>query len=153
MGWLAIVSGGYVAYSMGANNVGDAVGPIASLDIFPPILLLALGGGAIAGGAITYGKRVAETVGKGITTLDVRGAFVAQTASAFGIHLFSVWGIPVSTSSTIVGAVVGVGLVKGARAISKKTIFTILIGWMLTPCLAAFTSFTAYRLITRAFLS
>jgi inorganic phosphate transporter, PiT family len=153
MGGLAIVSGGYVAYSMGANNVGDAVGPIASLDIFPPILLLALGGGAIAGGAITYGRRVAETVGKGITTLDVRGAFVAQAASAAGIHLFSVWGIPVSTSSAIVGAVVGVGLVKGARAISKKTIFTILIGWMLTPCLAAFTSFTAYRLITRAFLS
>ena len=105
------------------------------------------GGGAIAGGAITYGRRVAETVGKGITPLDVRGAFVAQTASAAGIHLFSVWGIPVSTSSAIVGAVVGIGLVKGGRAISKKTILIIMTGWVLTPCLAAATSFSIYALL------
>ncbi len=150
MGWLAIVSGCYVAYSMGANNAGNAVGPISSLGLFPPIMLLALGGGAIAAGAVTYGRKVADTVGKGITTLDIRGAFVAQTASAAGMHLFSIWGIPVSTSSAIVGAVVGVGLVKGARAISTKTIFIILIGWVLTPCLAAVTSFTVYRLIAGA---
>ncbi len=150
MAWLAILSGCYVAYSMGANNAGNAVGPISSLGLFPPVLLLALGGGAIAAGAVTYGRKVADTVGKGITTLDVRGAFVAQTASAAGMHLFSIWGIPVSTSSAIVGAVVGVGLVKGARAISKKTILTILIGWVLTPCLAAVTSFSVYRLIAGA---
>ncbi len=147
MGWLAILSGCYVAYSMGANNAGNAVGSISSLGLFPPIMLLALGGGAIAAGAVTYGRKVADTVGKGITPLDVRGAFVAQTASAAGMHLFSIWGIPVSTSSAIVGAVVGVGLVKGARAISKKTIITILIGWVLTPCLAAVTSFTVYQLL------
>ncbi len=147
MGWLAILSGCYVAYSMGANNAGNAVGPISSLGLFPPIWLLALGGGAIAAGAITYGRKVADTVGKGITPLDVRGAFVAQTASAAGMHLFSLWGIPVSTSSAIVGAVVGVGLVKGARTISKKTLITILVGWVLTPCLAAVTSFTVYRLL------
>ncbi len=147
MGWLAILSGCYVAYSMGANNAGNAVGPISSLGLFPPIWLLALGGGAIAAGAITYGRKVADTVGKGITPLDVRGAFVAQTASAAGMHLFSLWGIPVSTSSAIVGAVVGVGLVKGARTISKKTLITILVGWVLTPCLAAVTSFSVYRLL------
>ena len=150
MGWLAILSGCYVAYSMGANNAGNAVGSISSLGLFPPILLLALGGGAIAAGAITYGQKVADTVGKGITPLDIRGAFVAQTASAAGMHLFSIWGIPVSTSSAIVGAVVGVGLVKGARTISRKTILTILIGWVLTPCLAAVTAFTVYRLISGA---
>ena len=151
MGWLAILSGCYVAYSMGANNAGNAVGPISSLGLFPSIWLLALGGGAIAAGAITYGRKVADTVGKGITPLDVRGAFVAQTASAAGMHLFSLWGIPVSTSSAIVGAVVGVGLVKGARTISRKTILTILIGWVLTPCLAAVTSFSAYLLLSAVF--
>ncbi len=148
MGWLAILSGCYVAYSMGANNAGNAVGPISGLGLFPSIWLLALGGGAIAAGAITYGRKVADTVGKGITPLDVRGAFVAQTASAAGMHLFSMWGIPVSTSSAIVGAVVGVGLVKGARTISQKTILTILIGWVLTPCLAAVTSFSVYLLLS-----
>ena len=114
-------------------------------------MLLAVGGGAIALGAVTYGRNVANTVGKEITPLDVRGAFVAQMASAAGMHLFSVWGIPVSTSSAIVGAVVGVGLVKGARTISKKTVVTILVGWVLTPCLAATASYIVYRLLTTMF--
>ena len=65
-------------------------------------------------------KKVADTVGKGITPLDIPGAFVAQISSAFGMHFFSLLGIPVSTSSAIVGAVVGVGFVKGMKAISKK---------------------------------
>ncbi len=151
IGWLAILSGCYVAYSMGANNAGNAVGPIANLGIIHPTVLLAIGGVAIAVGAITYGRRVADTVGKGITPLDIPGALVAQIASAFGMHLFSIYGIPVSTSSAIVGAVVGVGLVKGARSISQKTIWTILIGWVLTPSLAAFSAYTIYNLLNLFF--
>ncbi len=146
-GWLAIVSSCYVAYSMGANNAGNAVGPIANLGIVDPNLLLLTGGLSIAVGAATYGRKVADTVGKGITPLDIPGAFVAQISSAFGMHLFSMLGIPVSTSSAIVGAVVGVGLVKGVRAISKRVIFTILIGWVLTPTLAATASFVLYKVI------
>ncbi len=146
-GWLAIVSACYVAYSMGANNAGNAVGPIANLGIFPPKLLLFIGGVSIAVGAITFGKKVADTVGKGITPLDIPAAFVAQVSSAFGLHLFSLFGIPVSTSAAIVGAVVGVGLVKGASAISKKTIVTILVGWILTPTLAGSFSFLLYKLV------
>jgi PiT family inorganic phosphate transporter len=145
LGKLALLSACYVAYSMGANNAGNAVGPIANLGIVHPKLLLLLGGVAISLGAITYGKKVADTVGKGITPLDIPGAFIAQFASAFGMHLFSMLGIPVSTSSAIVGAVVGVGLVKGARSISRKTIFTILAGWVLTPACAAGTSYLAYK--------
>ncbi|MEN8259944.1 MAG: inorganic phosphate transporter [Pseudomonadota bacterium] len=150
-GWLAILSACYVAYSMGANNAGNAVGPVANLNIFPPRVLLFIGGFSIAVGAFTYGKKVADTVGKGITPLDIPSAFVAQISSAFGMHLFSMFGIPVSTSSAIVGAVVGVGLVKGANAISKKTILTILIGWVLTPTLAAGTSFLFYKLMKSVF--
>jgi len=146
-GWLAIVSSCYVAYSMGANNAGNAVGPIANLGVVDPNLLLLIGGLSIAAGAVTYGRKVADTIGKGITPLDIPGAFVAQVSSAFGMHLFSMLGIPVSTSSAIVGAVVGVGLVKGVRAISKRVIFTILIGWVLTPTLAATSSFILYKVI------
>jgi PiT family inorganic phosphate transporter len=62
------------------------------------------------------------------------------------------FGIPVSTSSAIVGAVVGVGLVRGAKAISKKTLFTILGGWVLTPMLSATTAFLIYRGIEMLFL-
>ncbi len=147
LGWLAIMSASYVAYSMGANNAGNAVGPVANLNIFPPKVLLLIGGVSIAVGAFTYGRKVADTVGKGITPLDIPSAFVAQISSAFGMHLFSMLGIPVSTSSAIVGAVVGVGLVKGAKAISKKTILTILIGWVLTPTLACLASYGLYVLI------
>jgi PiT family inorganic phosphate transporter len=146
-GYLAIISACYVAYSMGANNAGNAVGPVANLNIFPPQLLLFIGGISMAVGAWTYGQKVADTIGKGITPLDIPGAFVAQISSAFGMHLFSMFGIPVSTSSAIVGAVVGVGLVKGARAISRKTILTILIGWVLTPTLAGSFSFMLYKVI------
>jgi len=146
-GYLAIISACYVAYSMGANNAGNAVGPVANLNIFPPKVLLFIGGVSIAVGAWTYGQKVAYTVGKGITPLDIPGAFVAQISSAFGMHLFSMFGIPVSTSSAIVGAVVGVGLVKGARGISLKTILTILIGWALTPILAGTVSYLLYKVI------
>jgi PiT family inorganic phosphate transporter len=153
MGWLAIGSACYVAFSMGANNAGNAVGPIANLGIVHPKLLLLMGGLSIAIGAATYGRKVADTVGKGITPLDIPGAFVAQISSAFGMHLFSLLGIPVSTSSAIVGAVVGVGLVKGVKAISRKTIVTILLGWLLTPTFAALSAYLLYRLIKALFLS
>ena len=151
MGWLAIGSSCYVAFSMGANNAGNAVGPIANLGVLHPKLLLLMGGLSIAVGAATYGKKVADTVGKGITPLDIPGAFVAQISSAFGMHFFSLIGIPVSTSSAIVGAVVGVGLVQGMKAISKKTIMTIFLGWLLTPTFAAASSFLLYKLIKSIF--
>ncbi len=148
LGRLVILSACYVAYSMGANNAGNAVGPIANLGIIHPMILLCIGGIAIGVGAATYGKKVADTVGKGITPLDVQGAFVAQISSALGMHFYSMLGIPVSTSSAIVGAVMGVGLVKGAKAINKKTLLTIFVGWVLTPGLAASVSFLIFKVIT-----
>jgi len=145
LGRLAILSACYVAYAMGANNAGNAVGPIANLGVIHPKILLGIAGLAIVIGAATYGRRVADTVGKGITPLDVQGAFVAQFSSAIGMHFFSILGIPVSTSSAIIGAVVGVGLIKGTGAISRKTLLTILSGWVLTPTLAAATAFLVYQ--------
>lgn len=148
MGRLAILSACYTAYALGANHAGTAVGPIGNLGIFPPKILLFMGGLSIAFGAATYGKKVAHTVGTGITPLDISGAFIAQISSAFGLHLFSMLGIPVSTSSAIVGAVVGVGLVKGAKAISTKIVLTILIGWILTPTMAAVTAYFLFKAVT-----
>lgn len=147
LGWLTLLSACYVAYAMGANNAGNAVGPIANLEIIHPRVLVAIGGGALAIGAITYGHKVADTIGKDITPLDFSGAFAAQISSAFGIHLFSIWGIPLSSSAAIVGAVAGVGLVKGVRSMRSKTILTIMVGWVLVPCFAGISSFLLYRVI------
>jgi PiT family inorganic phosphate transporter len=148
IGWLTILSGCYVAFSMGANNVGSAVGPVANLRIIHPVILLGIGGIAIALGAITYGEKVAVTVGKGIIPLDISGAFASQISCAVGIHIFSIFGMPISTSAAIVGAVLGTGLSRGTMAISKKTVLTIFVGWILTPFLSASSSFLMYKALS-----
>jgi PiT family inorganic phosphate transporter len=145
---LMVASVAYVAYSLGANNVGSAIGPIASLEVLGPRWLTLLGGASLAVGALTFGHGVTETVGRSITPLDVPGAFAAQVSAAFGIHLFSLLGIPVSTSQAIVGAVLGVGLVYGARTVSRRKLLEIAVGWVLTPTLAGTVSFVVYKLIS-----
>ena len=115
---LLIGSACYIAFSLGANDVGNSVGPIANLGI-PFIWLALLGGIALALGAVMFGHRVVETVGGGITPLDPLSAFAAQLSAALAVHFFSRLGIPVSTSQSVVGAVVGVGLVKGISAVKN----------------------------------
>ena len=142
-----LISAAYVSYSLGANDVGNAIGPL--LNRFPDKgpQLAALGGVAMAAGALTYGHRVTDTVGKSITPLDYSGALAAQLSAAFGVHLFSMLGIPVSTSQAIVGGVIGVGLTKGVRAVSQRKIATIFVGWILTPTCAAIFAAVMYRLL------
>ncbi len=150
LGFLVLASACYVSYSLGANDVGNAIGPL--LNKFPGqgVYLALLGGGAMAIGALTFGGRVTDTVGKSITPLDYGGALAAQLSAAFGVHVFSMLGIPVSTSQAIVGAVIGVGLTKGARAVSRKKIGTIVVGWVVTPCCAAIFAALIYRLLAWA---
>jgi PiT family inorganic phosphate transporter len=147
MGIAVLASAAYVSYSLGANDVGNAIGPL--LNRFPDKgpHLAALGGIAMAAGALTFGERVTATVGKSITPLDYSGALAAQLSAAVGVHLFSILGIPVSTSQAIVGGVIGVGLTKGAQAVSTQKIATIFIGWILTPLCAALFAAVLYRLL------
>lgn len=142
-----LLSAAYVSYSLGANDVGNAIGPL--LNRFPDKgpYLAALGGVAMAVGALTFGQRVTDTVGKSITPLDYSGALAAQLSAAFGVHVFSMLGIPVSTSQAVVGGVIGVGLTKGAQAVSTRKISTIFLGWVVTPVCAAIFAALAYRLL------
>ena len=146
IGGLMTVSACYVAYSLGANNVGNAMGPASELGLLPVRVLALIGGLAICVGMITFGRGVADTIGKSITPLNPLGAFSAQLAAGFGIHVFSMIGIPVSTSHSIVGAVVGVGLVKGTRAVSKGKLVHIAAGWVVVPGAAGLLSYGIYRL-------
>ena len=145
---LLLVSSAYVAFTMGASNAGKAVGPIANLDIginerFLPIL----GGVAIVIGILSFGRRVANTIGSGIVRLDPLTAGCAQTAAAVAIHTFTLIGIPVSTSQAVVGAVIGVGLVKGMRTVSGRRVGKISLGWVATPTASALFAFLTYRLV------
>ena len=144
---LVVLAACYVSFSLGANDVGNAIGPL--LNRFPGqgAWLALLGGGAMAVGALTFGRRVTETVGKSITPLDLAGAFAAQASAAFGVHFFSMLGIPVSTSQAVVGAVIGVGLTKGFGVVSGGTIAGIVSGWILAPSCAAVFSCFLYRLL------
>lgn len=146
---LVIGSACYVSYSLGANDVGNAIGPL--LVKFPDhgSRLALMGGVAMAIGALTIGRRVTDTVGKSITRLDLTGALAAQTAAAMGVHIFSVLGIPVSTSQAIVGAVIGVGLTKGTQAVSTRKILEIAGGCIAAPLLAAITAALVYSIGNR----
>ncbi|MEW5694108.1 MAG: inorganic phosphate transporter [Candidatus Hydrogenedentota bacterium] len=145
--FLVILSACYVAYSLGANDVGNAIGPLLNKYPEKGLALATMGGIALAVGGLTFGKRVTETVGKNITPLDLPTAFSAQMAAAFGVHLFSIIGVPVSTSQSIVGAVIGVGLYKGIKTVSAKKIMIILIGWVAAPSFAAFFAAIVYRIL------
>lgn len=143
---LLVISAAYVAFALGANDVGNAMGPIANLGVQPGWLGL-LGGVALAAGALMFGRRVTETVANGITKLDVVSAFSAQLAAAFAVHFFSILGIPVSTSQSVVGAVIGVGLYHGVRTVKARRIGGIVIGWVVTPTSAGVFSFGLYRFL------
>lgn len=148
LGISVIVSAAYVSYSLGANDVGNAIGPLLSKYPDKGLWLALLGGVAMAVGAYTFGSRVTDTVGKSITALDYSGALSAQLSAAFGVHMFSMMGIPVSTSQAVVGGVIGVGLTKGARAVSARRISTIFLGWVITPVCAAVFAAVLYRLVS-----
>ncbi len=144
---LVVVSAAYVSYSLGANDVGNAIGPLLAKYPDKGLGLALMGGIAMAVGAFTFGSRVTDTVGKSITALDYGGALSAQFAAAFGVHVFSMLGIPVSTSQAVVGGVIGVGLTKGMRAVSMKKIKTIFAGWVVTPLCAAVFAALLYRIL------
>ena len=147
-----IASAAYVSYSLGANDVGNAIGPLLNKYPDKGFYLAILGGVAMAAGALTFGERVTQTVGRSITPLDYSGALAAQLSAAFGVHVFSMLGIPVSTSQAVVGAVVGIGLTKGTKAVRKKKIITIFTGWVATPlCAALFAALITDCLIRYCF--
>ncbi len=148
---LVLASAAYAAYSLGANNLGNAVGPIMALEahVVDTTVLTVLGAVSIAAGAMLFGKGVAETVGKSIIPLDLPGALAVQVSAGFGLHLFSMLGVPVSTSQAVVGALLGIGLYQGVKTLSKRKLAEVVIGWVATPTAAGVVSYGIYWLITR----
>jgi PiT family inorganic phosphate transporter len=145
---LIILSGCYVAYSWGANDVANATGVIVGAGILTPHISVIIGGLAIVLGIITWGYKVIETIGSEITNLLPIMAFSAQLASAINVHIYTVFGIPVSTSHSIVGAIFGVGLVRGVRVLNLKIMREIIICWIATPFISGIISFLVLKIIT-----
>jgi len=148
MATLIIVSGCYVAYTWGANDVANATGVMVGAGILKPHISVMLGGAAIVLGIMTWGYKVIETIGTQITRLLPIMAFSAQLASAINVHIYTIFGIPVSTSHSIVGAIFGVGLVRGVRVLNIRIIREIVICWLATPFISGIISFLVLKGIT-----
>ena len=144
---LITLSGCYVAYSWGANDVANSTGVLAGAGILSPKVCVIIGGVAILVGVMTWGYKVMETIGSGITNLVPIMAFSAELASAINVHIYTICGIPVSTSHSIVGAVVGVGMVKGLRVINLRIMREIVICWLVTPGASGLISFLGLKLV------
>jgi len=142
---LIIASGCYVAYTWGANDVANAVGVIVGAGILSPHVSIILGGAAIVLGIVTWGYKVIETIGSEITHLVPIMAFAAQLASAINVHIYTVFGIPVSTSHSIVGAIFGVGLVRGVRVVNVRIMREIILCWLATPFISGAISFLVLK--------
>jgi len=145
MSTLVIGSGCYVAYSWGANDVANASGVIVGANILNPNISVIIGGIAIVIGIVTWGYKVIETIGSEITNLLPIMAFSAQLASAINVHIYTVFGIPVSTSHSIVGAIFGVGLVKGVKMLNVRIMKEIATCWLATPFVSGIINFIVLR--------
>lgn len=132
-----ICCGAYGAYALGANNVANVSSFLAAgTDLSPRMAVLA-GSLMIALGVLTYSKRVMMTVGRGITPLDGFSALVVVLAQSVTVHLYAEVGVPVSSSQAVVGAVLGIGLVKGMQIIRGRVLLKVAVGWLATPFIAA----------------
>jgi len=143
-----ILAGSYGAYALGANNVANVTGAFVGPDMLSPFAACLIGSLAIALGVVTYSRNVMMTVGKKLVKLDAYTAFVAILAEAITVHVYAKIGVPVSTSQAIVGAVLGIGLLKGVRTIDKKTLWRILFGWTGAPAISAGMAFLLYLLFS-----
>ncbi len=133
-----------MAFAHGSNDVANAIGPLAAVASIVshngeiaaksplPIWILLLGGVGIVIGLATYGHRVIATIGKKITELTPSRGFAAELAAGTTVVIASSTGLPISTTHTLVGAVLGVGLARGIAALDLGVLRTIVLSWIVT---------------------
>jgi len=140
---LMIVTACGMAFAHGSNDVANAIGPLAAVISVAnsgvveaksslPLWVLLIGGAGIVAGLATFGVHVISTVGKKITQLTPSRGFAAELAAATTIVIASGTGIPVSTTHTLVGAVLGVGIARGIEAIDLRVVGRIFVSWVVT---------------------
>jgi len=143
-GVLMMITACAMAFAHGSNDVANAIGPLAAVISIVnsggelaqksplPIWVLLLGAVGIVIGLITYGHKVIATVGTGITELTPSRGFAATLAAATTVVIASGTGLPISTTHTLVGAILGVGLARGIAALNLNVVRTIFMSWVIT---------------------
>jgi PiT family inorganic phosphate transporter len=131
-----IIAGAYGAYTLGANNVANVTAVFVGAGLLTVFSAVLIGGLSIGFGIMTYSRPVIETVGKKLVKLDAFSALVVVLAESITVHMYTFIGVPVSTSQAVVGAILGVGIIKGISTIRRRTMVNILLAWFLTPVVA-----------------
>lgn len=144
LGRFQVLSACFVAFAHGSNDVGNAIAPLAAITYILrtgsvplegfsiPLWILILGGSGIVFGLAIWGKNVIATIGENIIPLQPSSGFCAEIATATTILIASRFGLPVSTSHALVGAVVGIGLIQNWRNVQFQTIQSIALAWVIT---------------------
>jgi phosphate/sulfate permease len=156
--YLQILSASMIAFAHGANDVSNAIGPVAAvmsnlkanvvtLNTTIPLWILILGGGGIVIGLATWGWRVIETVGKKITELTPTRGFCAEFSAALTILLASKLGLPISTTHALIGGILGVGFARGLSALNLKTLRDIAFSWIITIPICMLLSIILFYII------
>ena len=155
-----------MAFAHGANDVANAVGPLAAIagviqsngaaelgaKSAVPAWVLLLGAVGIVIGLATYGYKVIATVGRGITELTPSRGFAAELATASTVVGASAIGLPVSTTHTLVGAVLGIGLARGISALNLRVIGSIFMSWAITLPAGGFLAIVFFSILKLIFL-
>ncbi len=160
---LMVLTACCMAFAHGSNDVANAIGPLAAvvsvvssggeISSQSPLewWVLPLGGLGIVLGLALFGHRVMKTIGQGITHLTPSRGFAAELAAATTVLIASGAGLPISTTQTLVGAVLGVGLAQGIAALNPKTIKSIVSSWVITLPAGAFFSIAFFYLLRLIF--
>ncbi len=148
-----------MAFAHGSNDVANAIGPLAAVvgivkhggDILGqspiPLWILGLGASGIVLGLATYGYKVIATIGTNITQLTPSRGFAAQLATASTVVVASGFGLPISTTQTLVGAVLGVGVARGMGALNLAVVRNIFLSWIITLPAGAIFAIIYYHLL------
>jgi inorganic phosphate transporter, PiT family len=159
---LQIITACLMAFSHGANDVANAIGPLAAIisiletgttefQAMIPTWILIIGGFGIVAGLATWGWKVIETIGKNITELTPSRGFSAEFGAALTVLFASRLGFPISTTHTLVGAVLGVGMARGIDALNIRMVRDIILAWIVTIPAGAAISIFCYYIIEQIF--
>ena len=160
---LQVMTACYVAFAHGANDVANAVGPLAAIfsvvktktvvmQVEVPVWMLAIGGIAVGGGLFAFGSKVIQTIGGKITEVTPVRGFCAEFGAATTILVCSRLGLPVSTTHVLVGAVVGVGFMRGMGFLDLRLLRNIAWSWIITLPFTVALAMALYKLLTLLFL-
>jgi phosphate/sulfate permease len=146
--YLLLAGSCYAAYTLGANNTGNAVGVFYGLHLMTKIQAGFTGGIVMAIGALTWGGPILEKVGKGLVDLDIHMGVGAKFAQSITAHIAAFAGYPTSMNQALLGGMAGATGARGREPISARAVMEIAFSWIFTPVLAGMVSFVLYTVLS-----